>query len=135
MTIPQVVRVEHVLEVADDALAAVEQDRRRTPFDEIPGRRRVGVRGGGAATEDRQAQSLAERVRHARMLGAVEVVVCRQSGPVTIGRMRVGRPVTDAPRPIPFFAGSIPRRSSGSRPRALAGSGRARGDLPHRRPG
>ena len=58
----QVVRIQHLLQVADHALAAVEQDRGRAPFDEVAGSRCGGVRSGRAAAEHGQPEARAQRV-------------------------------------------------------------------------
>ena len=54
------------LEVADDALAQVEEDGGRAPLDEIAGGRRRRVGRGGAAAEHGQSEPLAQDVAHGR---------------------------------------------------------------------
>ena len=104
----EVVRIEHLLQVADHALAAIEQDRGRSPFDQESGGRRGRVWGCRAAAEHGQTEAITERVPHGGMLEGRVAGVCRHSDTFTIGRMLVGRPVLEALATIPFFAGLDP---------------------------
>ena len=62
----QGVRVEDLLEVADDALAQVEEDGGRAPLDQVAGRRRRRVGRRGAAAEHGETEPLAQDVVHGR---------------------------------------------------------------------
>ena len=111
----EIVRVEHPLQVADHALADVEQERGRVPFHEISRRRRVGMGGGRRAAEHGEPQARSDRSRHGEMLGARSVACAmRTTAGLSAFRqtydavMLVGRPILESLSSIAFFGGLDP---------------------------
>ena len=70
----EVVRIQDPLEIPDDPLTDVEEQRRRAPFDEEAGRRRRRVGGGGRAAEHGQAKAVAKGSAHGAILGLATTI-------------------------------------------------------------